>query len=83
MYRILTENKNPAAVLEILTKHFEDFTVLHAQGCWKGTPERALAIELLTATKEEAIAAAKEIQVANHQEAVIVHYVSDAVIEVQ
>lgn len=48
LYRVCTENKNYADILDYLDKHFPDgYTVIHANGAWQGNREKSLVIEIV------------------------------------
>jgi hypothetical protein len=47
LYRIYTENVNESLVLDEVDCLFPGYTVYHAVGCWKGTEEESLIIELI------------------------------------
>lgn len=46
-YRIYTEDIHRELVVKILSKEFENFTLLSGTGCWKTEQERALVIEII------------------------------------
>jgi hypothetical protein len=78
--RILTEDKNHLRVRELCAKRFDAFTILHGMGCWKGTLEPALTIEIAIedgyqAEREKATELAQEIKKLNDQEAVLIEYI--------
>ena len=72
LYRILTENKNLGQVEKILRKDFEGFTILKAEGHWRLQKENTLVIEIETTDLEKIKKVAKDIKVANNQEAVLI-----------
>lgn len=79
MYRILTERKNVETIKSlILDPKFESYSILDAEGCWKGTHENALIIELVEIPgdyiKDDVYEAAREIKRLNEQEAVLVQH---------
>jgi hypothetical protein len=51
LYRICTENRNFEQTIQLVAKHFDGFTVLHADGFWKGQAEHSLVIEILPPVK--------------------------------
>ena len=81
MYRILTERKNVEAIRRILDERFESYTILDAEGCWRGQHESAIVIELASTEAwsdqygNDVHEAAREIKELNGQEAVLVQYV--------
>lgn len=72
MYRIYTEDKNREATLKLVAASFDAFTVLEAQGYWRGTPERSIVIEIETENAKGVHKLARDIREANAQEAVLV-----------
>jgi hypothetical protein len=80
LIRICTEDKNHERVRELCAKRFDAFTVLHGMGCWKGTLEPALIIEIAIEDgyqkmREDAKELAQEIKEFNDQEAVLIEYI--------
>ncbi len=71
LYRILTEDKNRPAIVDIVRKHFDGFTLIPAIGYWQGQEERSLIIEIDTPTKCAMHIVADEIAYVNKQQAVI------------
>ncbi len=77
LYRIYTENKNKAEIIDIL-KVLDGFTILEATGYWLGSQpyflvEASLVIERLGYDDKELInRIAEEIKSLNQQESVIV-----------
>lgn len=71
LYRILTERKNVDQVEHWLVAHGFDYSIFSGSGAWHGARENSMAIELATATKEEAVFAALSIKEMNEQESVI------------
>lgn len=72
LYRILTERKNVDLVESWLVAHGFDHTIFPGSGAWHGAREDSMAIDLATATKEEAVFAGLSIKDMNEQEAIIV-----------
>ena len=75
-HRILTEDKNRDAVISILSKYFESFTLVPQLGYWKGNAEPSIAIEIIGAAYADVLKACKEIREANNQEAVLIFSVT-------
>ena len=46
LYRLFTENKNLKVVENIVSRYFEGFTILKADGYWKLIKEGSLVIEV-------------------------------------
>lgn len=74
MFRIYTEDTNRDVILGILDSRFPAYTLLGAEGAWKGQRERSLVIEIANADRAQVTAAAQEIKTANKQQAVMVTY---------
>lgn len=74
LYRIYTENKNYDEVMEIASKSFKGFTVMKAEGYWRGIPEHGLVIEILADESEadNVTVVAYNIKKFNAQESVLV-----------
>jgi hypothetical protein len=74
LYRIQTEAVNVATVRSIVADAFEAFTIVSTQGVWKGSREASLTIEIVGALEDraEVFAIARQIKLANAQEAVLV-----------
>lgn len=72
MIRLYTEDVNRPEIESILDHDFPGYTLIPAQGRWKGVSEPSLVVELATASQADAIHAAEEIKAANHQESVMV-----------
>jgi hypothetical protein len=70
MTRLYTQDKNRQKVLAILDSHFSGYTVIPAIGCWRSKREQSLIIEVDGEPLREVRRAAKEIRLANRQEAV-------------
>jgi len=71
MYRILTEEVNVDLLKATLVGLGLDFTLFHAQGCWRGQRENSLAIEFDNVSRNRAEDAARIIKSINRQEAVL------------
>lgn len=56
----------------ILSRHFDGFTVVAAHGCWKGTCEKSLVVEIAGTSADKVRAAAEDLRVAGKQQQVIV-----------
>jgi len=72
LYRIYTENKNLEGIKMILNRAFESYTLLEGIGVWKGTEEKSLIIEVLSATPPAYFKiVAEDIKELNKQEAAL------------
>lgn len=47
IYRLYAENINKDKIREIVSKRFDEFTMIEAQGYWKGNKENNLVIEIV------------------------------------
>ena len=72
LYRIFTEDVKVANIQSVLAQHKLDYTLLHGQGCWEGTTESSLIIELVNVSRAVVDAVAYAIGRANHQQSVLV-----------
>lgn len=77
LYRLLTENKNQTAIEKILTKEFSEFTIYKAEGFWRLQKENTLVIEIETTDLGKINKVAKNIKIANDQEAVMVQEIKN------
>lgn len=48
LHRLYMEDKNQAEILAMLRTYFDAYTLLSAQGIWKGTVENTLVIEIIS-----------------------------------
>ena len=55
LFRILTENKNKAKVIEAAAGLFSGLTVYETIGFWQGEREKSLVIEILQTDEEQLI----------------------------
>jgi hypothetical protein len=76
LYRIITEDKNPTLLEALLQSHVAGYSILHADGFFKGNnqwyTEHSVVIELGDCSKQVVHAIAKEIKARNNQEAVLI-----------
>ena len=74
LYRILTEAKNATAVEKLVGEYFPGYSVLYQDGFWKGSKERSMVIEVMTAEADYFMVKqiAEQIKISNAQEAVLV-----------
>lgn len=61
-----------AAIEQILSRHFDGFTILPARGCWHKVCENSVVIQIAGATEPELRRAAEELRIAGKQESVLV-----------
>ena len=61
-----------AAIEQILSRHFDGFTILPARGCWHKVCESSVVIQIAGATERAVRQAAEELRVAGKQESVLV-----------
>lgn len=79
IYRIHTEHTNLASVEAILADRFDGYTLYETGGCYAGTRERSLVIEIWSegdALFPAVQSAANAIKRANDQDAVCVSIIS-------
>ena len=75
LYRAMTEDINPEAVLQIVNNYYEGFTTYKATGFWQGIKENSLIIEVVSEAKNELATfkkMAREIRDYNKQQAVLI-----------
>ncbi len=60
------------AIEEILSRHFDGFTIVPARGCWHNHCENSLVIYVAGASEAEVRKAAEELRLAGKQQQVIV-----------
>lgn len=72
MYRIVTENKDQDVIKKIFRRWFCDYTVYNAVGCWKGSEEDSLVIEIEGQSRSCVEGIARDIKSENNQESVLV-----------
>ena len=72
MYRILTERKNADQVKDALRDRGFDYTVIDAEGSWRGQIEDSMAIELDGVSWDVAANIARLIKTMNEQETVLI-----------
>lgn len=79
LYRIFTENKNLETIEKIVSKHFQGFTIIKADGYWKLIKEGSLIIEVTDPNTDKNVInkLAQEIKEANTQEAVLVQEIKN------
>jgi hypothetical protein len=74
LYRIYTEDKNREAIEKICSEVFDGFTIIHANGYYKGIKENTIIIEIVVSIPDlRAIKyLADNIKRLNHQESVLI-----------
>lgn len=80
LYRILTEDINREAVIDILDHQFgEGYTLIPAQGYWQGKAEGSLIIEISSNLDLTTLVtkAAEAIKAVNSQQAVLCQKIKD------
>lgn len=83
MFRIYTQNVNRESIRRIVSGRVDGWTEYEAIGAWRGTLENSLIVELFNVTYRQAEAIAKEIAVANNQEAVALVELPETTVLVQ
>lgn len=71
-FRIYTENWNQEKIEDLLSIHFDGFTILRTKGFWKGKEEEGLIIEIMTRNETLIKTIGETIKKQNHQEAVLI-----------
>jgi hypothetical protein len=78
LYRIYTERKNEETIEKIVGKYFEGFSILKSEGFWRLQKEDSLIIEIVAEDTDKLINdLAKEIKVANNQEAILIQKINN------
>ena len=74
LYRILTEDKDREKVIQLVSEVSGGFTLIEAQGYWKGVAEKSIVIEIDNddITDVDIKELAEKIRHANNQECVLV-----------
>lgn len=72
IYRIYTEDKNRAKVIDILNRNIDGYTLIEAHRCWKKQWEESLIIEIVDEPPEAIRHISRAIKNVNKQEAVLV-----------
>jgi len=77
LYRLITEDKNRQNIIDIIKRHFDGFTLISATGCWQGTVEHSLIIEICYDVQSYQIepkinVVAREIKELNNQQSVLI-----------
>lgn len=80
LYRILTEDKNRKQVEDIIRAKFPGFTLYQAEGHWRLQREQTLIIEIETDLDEPIMSVARDIKLANQQEAVLVQRIQNSAV---
>lgn len=71
-YSIHTEDKSAKWIENLLSVGFDGYTIIKADGYWKGTREKSLEIIIYTGNTELIRAIAQQIKHHNKQEAVMI-----------
>lgn len=75
MYRIFTEDVHRERIEELVSAHFDGFTLIPAIGFWKGARESSLIIEIETDDVVSVRELADSIKFANAQESVLIQHI--------
>lgn len=78
MYRIFTEDVNRAGIQSLCDSSFDGYTLIPAQGCYKGTREQSLIIEISTRSLDAVTRLAQSIKALNRQDSVLVTHVQQS-----
>jgi len=71
-FKIYTENINQNYIQNLLNISFDGYTIIRTKGFWRGAPENAIIIEILTKNETLIKTLAKQIKTHNNQESVLV-----------
>lgn len=74
MYRLYTQDVNRDRIEHILSRNFEGYTLIPANGAYHGKPESSLVIDLDTKDKERVVSSARDIAKVNNQDSVGIAY---------
>ena len=79
LYRIYTERKRVKAIRDIVSSHYEGYTLTGATGYWRKTREKSLIVEIITEAKEldKIRIIAEKIKSLNKQEAVLIQEIAN------
>ncbi len=78
LYRIYTKDLNNNRVQQIASKYFPGFTITKSMGYWQGQKENSVVLEIVTNKQDAKVRKlAKEIKIANKQEAVLVQRINN------
>jgi hypothetical protein len=72
IYRIYTEEKNKKAIVGLVAKQFEGFTLQPTLGYYRGKAEKSIVIEIVGATAAKIKRLAKQIGEMNGQQSVLI-----------
>ena len=83
LYRLYTEDINQDRIIEIVSSHFEGFTLLSGQGYWKGETriyqEQSVIIEIVSDCKlDQIVKLAELIKIENSQESVLIQAIDNS-----
>lgn len=78
--RLSTEHKNYSRLVKLCASYFDGFSIVEAEGYWKGKPESSLIIEIARTGREKDFLhrvseLAKAIRDLNKQDAVLVEFI--------
>ncbi len=81
LYRIFTEYRNIDKIKRIAARNMDGFTVIPADGYWKGQEENSVIIEYVgndtTLDRSRVQAVAEQIKKVNHQDVVLVQAIEN------
>jgi hypothetical protein len=72
VFRICTEDKQRGDIEMIVSKSFQGYTILQADGYWNNVFEHSLIIEIVTPHYYQVKEVAEKIKVLNNQDAVLI-----------
>jgi hypothetical protein len=72
IHRIYTEDVHRAAMIRVISKRFENFTLQPTTGYYRGKPEKSIVLEIVGAAESEIKWLAARIREINRQASVLV-----------
>jgi hypothetical protein len=72
IYRIYTEEKNKRAIVDLIGKQFESFTLQPTLGFYRGKAEKSMVIEIVGSTAVKIKRMAERIRKMNGQQSVLI-----------
>jgi hypothetical protein len=71
VHRLYTEKKNRAAIVRLIGEQFESFTLQPVSGYYRGKPEQAIVIEIVSASISDVRKIAEKIKTMNGQKSIL------------